>query len=75
MPFEAGARTAWCEPSAEMPKELDAYLETYNTRQPHPAATGWRAGRPTEVFKAGCHRLPYLYIRRQLSTSLAMASY
>ena len=39
-------RTTWYETVAEMQEDLDAYLETYNTRRPT-AAAAWRDGRPT----------------------------
>ena len=39
-----------------MQKDLNAYLETYNTVDPPTVAAAWRDGRPNEVFKAGIPR-------------------
>ena len=36
-------RPTWYEAVAEMQEDLDAYLETYNTRAGPTAAAGWRA--------------------------------
>ena len=45
-------RTTRYETVAEMQKDLDAYLETYNRQRPHRGR--WMTGRmPSEVFKAG----------------------
>ena len=45
-------RTTWYETVAEMQKDLDGYLETYNTRRPH-RGRGMKGRTPYEVFKAG----------------------
>ena len=50
-------RTTWYETVEEMQKDLDAYLETYNTRRPH-RGRGMKWGTPYEVFKAGIQRKP-----------------
>ncbi len=46
-------RTTWYESLEEMQKDLDGYLETYNTRRPHRAAAGWTDGRPTRSSRPG----------------------
>ena len=48
-------RTTWYETLEEMQKELDGYLETYNTRRPH-RGRGMEGRTPYEVFKAGIPR-------------------
>ena len=48
-------RTTRYETVAEMQKDLDAYLETYNTRRPH-RGRGMEGRMPYEVFKAGIPR-------------------
>ena len=40
-----------------MQKDLDGYLETYNTRRPH-RGRGMEGRTPYEVFKAGIPRKP-----------------
>ena len=45
-------RTTWYESVAEMQKDLDAYLETYNRQRPH-RGRGMKGRTPYEVFKAG----------------------
>ena len=45
-------RTTWYETVAEMQKDLDAYLETYNRQRPH-RSRGMKGRTPYEVFKAG----------------------
>ena len=45
-------RTTWYETVAEMQKDLDAYLETYNRQRPH-RGRGMKGRTPYEVFKAG----------------------
>ena len=45
-------RTTWYESVEEMQKDLDGYLETYNTRRPH-HGRGMEGTTPYEVFKAG----------------------
>ena len=45
-------RTTWHETVAEMQKDLDAYLETYNRQRPH-RGRGMRGRTPYDVFKAG----------------------
>ena len=53
-----GAERLGTRPVGEMQKDLDAYLETYNTTTPTgPTADGGMKGRtPCEVFKAGISR-------------------
>ncbi len=48
-------RTTWYEALDEMQKDLDGYLETYNTRRPH-RGRGMEGRTPYEVFKAGIPR-------------------
>ena len=48
-------RTTWYESVEEMQKDLDGYLETYNTRRPH-RGRGMDGRTPYEVFKAGIPR-------------------
>ena len=48
-------RTTWYEAVAEMQKDLDAYLETYNRQRPH-RGRGMEGRTPYEVFKAGIPR-------------------
>ena len=48
-------RTTWYETVAEMQKDLDAYLETYNTQRPH-RGRGMRGRTPYDVFKAGIRK-------------------
>ena len=50
-------RTTWYESVEEMQKDLDSYLETYNTRRPH-RGRGIEGRTPREVFKAGIPRKP-----------------
>ena len=50
-------RTTWYEALDEMQKDLDGYLETYNTRRPH-RGRGMEGRTPYEVFKAGIPRKP-----------------
>jgi transposase InsO family protein len=50
-------RTTWYEAVDEMQQDLDAYLETYNTRRPH-RGRGMEGRTPYEVFKAGKPRKP-----------------
>ena len=45
-------RTTWYETVAEIQKDLDAYLETYNRQRPH-RGRGMKGRTPYEVFKAG----------------------
>ena len=45
-------RTTWYEAIEEMQKDLDGYLETYNTRRPH-RGRGMEGRTPYQVFKAG----------------------
>jgi len=45
-------RTTWYETVAEMQKDLDGYLETYNPRRPH-RDRGMKGRTPYEVFKTG----------------------
>ena len=45
-------RTTWYETVAEMQKDLDAYLETYNRQRPH-RGRGMKGRTPYDVFKAG----------------------
>ena len=51
-PVGIKGRTDWYETVAEMQKDLDAYLETYNTHGPH-CGRGMEGRTPYEVFKAG----------------------
>ena len=48
-------RTTWYETLEEMHKELDGYLETYNTRQHH-RGRGMERRTPYDVFRAGIPR-------------------
>ena len=50
-------RTTWYETLEEMQKELDGYLETYNTRWPH-RGRGMEDPTPYEVFKAEIPQKP-----------------
>ncbi len=50
-------RTTWYEVLEEMQKDLDGYLETYNTRRPH-RGRGMEGRTPYEVFKVGIPRKP-----------------
>ena len=45
-------RTTWYETVAEMQKDLDAYLETYNRQRPH-RGRGMEGSTPYDVFRAG----------------------
>ncbi len=45
-------RTTWYETVAEMQKDLDAYLETYNRQRPH-RGRGMKGRTPYDVSKAG----------------------
>lgn len=45
-------RTTWYEAIEEMQKDLDAYLELYNTKRPH-RGRGMDGRTPYQVFKAG----------------------
>ena len=48
-------RTTWYESVEEMQKDLDGYLEIYNSRRPH-RDRGMKGSTPYEVFKAGIPR-------------------
>jgi transposase InsO family protein len=45
-------RTTWYETLEEMQKDLDAYLEIYNTKRPH-RGRKMEGRTPYQVFKAG----------------------
>lgn len=45
-------RTTWYETLEEMQKDLEAYLEQYNTKRPH-RGRGMEGRTPYQVFKAG----------------------
>jgi transposase InsO family protein len=45
-------RTTWYETLEEMQKDLEAYLEQYNTKRPH-RGRGMEGKTPYQVFKAG----------------------
>ena len=57
-------RTTWYEAVDEMQKDLDGYLETYNTRRPH-RSRGMEGRTPYEVFKAGIPAKPPARNRRK----------
>jgi transposase InsO family protein len=50
--FRVKGRTTWYETVEEMQADLEAYLETYNTRRPH-RGRGMNGRTPAQVFKAG----------------------
>ena len=50
--LQVRGRTTWYEAIDEMKKDLDGYLETYNTRRPH-RGCGVEDRTPCEVSKAG----------------------
>ena len=50
-------RTTWYETIAEMQKDLDAYLETYNRQRPH-RGRGMKGRTPHGVFSAGIPKKP-----------------
>ena len=57
-------RTTWYETLEEMQKDLDGYLETYNTRRPH-RGRGMDGRTPYEVFKAGIPTRPSVRNRKK----------
>jgi transposase InsO family protein len=50
--FRVKGRTTWYEAVEEMQADLDAYLETYNTKRPH-RGRSMEGHTPYQVFKAG----------------------
>ena len=56
--LQTKGRTTWYEDVDEMQKDVDGYLETYNTRRPH-RGRGVEGSTPCEVFKAGIPAKPH----------------
>lgn len=55
--LRVAGRTKWYESIEEMQTDLDAWLETYNTKRPH-QGRGMKGSTPLQVFKAGLKARP-----------------